>query len=90
MVCCVTTRGLQGVVMTDALYMKGIIDTYSMGEAGVLALVVGDDLLVGPMHWQMMAQTVNAIHQALTSGRLTRARLDPSVRRILLLKLHMG
>jgi len=82
--------GYQGVVMTDALYMKGITDTYSVSEAGVLALLAGDDLLVGPMHWEVMADMVNAIHQALTTGRLTKARLDQSVRRILLLKLHMG
>ncbi len=39
--------GYDGVVLTDALYMAGITDTWSMDTAAVMALQAGDDMLLG-------------------------------------------
>ncbi len=82
--------GFDGVVITDALYMEGITQRYSMNEAGVLAILAGCDMLEGPMTPAQMTGMINALKNALASGRLTQARIDLSVQRILVLKMRMG
>jgi beta-N-acetylhexosaminidase len=82
--------GFAGVVITDALYMDGVTQHYSMNEAGVLAILAGCDMLEGPMTSGQMTGMINALKAALSSGRLTQARIDLSVRRILVLKMRMG
>lgn len=78
--------GFDGVVCTDDLTMKAVSRPYGVGESAVLALEAGCDLLLichGP-------DNVTAAYEALTaaveSGRITEARLDESVCRILKLK----
>lgn len=82
--------GFDGVVVTDALYMDGIAARYDMPEAGVLAIQAGNDLLVGPWTADQMGAMMQALHAAMTSGRISKARIDQSVRRILVLKMRMG
>ena len=82
--------GYQGVVITDNLYMKGISVRYSMGEAAVLAVIAGDDLLANAWDTQSMQEMVNALKNAVSQGRITQARIDQSVRRILTLKARYG
>jgi beta-N-acetylhexosaminidase len=82
--------GFDGVVITDALYMDGVTQHYSMNEAGVLAILAGCDMLEGPMTPAQMIGMISALKAALTSGRLTQARIDLSVRRVLVLKMRMG
>ncbi|HEX6817997.1 MAG TPA: glycoside hydrolase family 3 N-terminal domain-containing protein [Ktedonobacterales bacterium] len=82
--------GYDGVVVTDALYMGGITDRYSMAEAGVLAILAGNDMLEGPWDTAQMSAMVDALRAAVQSGRLSTARIDASVRRILLLKQQYG
>ncbi|GHO77518.1 hypothetical protein KSD_52890 [Ktedonobacter sp. SOSP1-85] len=40
--------GYNGVVITDGLYMGGIIDRWTLGEAAVLSIIAGNDLIEGP------------------------------------------
>jgi beta-N-acetylhexosaminidase len=82
--------GYDGVVVTDALYMAGISQRYSLPEAGVLAILAGDDFLMGPWSPEQMRAMLGALKAALASGRLTLARIDQSVRRLLQLKLRFG
>jgi len=80
--------GYDGVVLTDALYMQGIIQTWSMPEAAVLALQAGNDMLLGPTGADQMIEILNAIKQALKDGRLTKARIDEAATRIIALKME--
>jgi beta-N-acetylhexosaminidase len=82
--------GYDGVVVTDALYMEGITEKYSMAQAGVLSIEAGNDLLEGPASVYDMQTMEDALRQAVQSGQITKARLDESVRRILLLKMRYG
>ncbi|HEV2236657.1 MAG TPA: glycoside hydrolase family 3 N-terminal domain-containing protein, partial [Ktedonobacterales bacterium] len=82
--------GYDGVVMTDSLYMKGISLRYSLGEAAVLSVIAGDDLLEGAWDAYSMREMINAIKDAMAAGRITPARIDQSVRRILRLKQRYG
>src|SRR5437667_328593 len=73
----------RGLVVTDALDMGAIVTAYGAGEAAVRAFLAGSDLLLIPADPD---SAVNAMAAAVESGRIARARLDQSVRRLLDLK----
>lgn len=79
--------GFQGLVVTDALDMGGIVRAYGPGEAAVLAFLAGSDLLLMPADPGEAIATMTA---AVESGRVTYERLERSVRRVLYLKYHLG
>jgi beta-N-acetylhexosaminidase len=80
--------GYQGVVMTDSLYMKGISLQYNLGQAAVLSVIAGDDMLEGAFDSYSMRFMMDSIKGAMADGRISQARIDQSVRRILALKLR--
>ncbi len=82
--------GFKGVIITDGLTMQGITNYYTLGQAAVLAVKAGDDLLMDPGSPNEVAQMVNSLMQAVQSGTISQQRIDDSVRRILLLKYQMG
>jgi beta-N-acetylhexosaminidase len=73
--------------VTDALEMGGIARGYSAGEAAIRALEAGADALLMPSDTDAALKTVTA---AVQSGRLTRARIQESVVRILTAKERVG
>src|SRR3989440_9498544 len=79
--------GYDGVVLTDALYMQGITQKWSMPEAAVLALQVSNDMLLGPNGPDETIAMLDAIKQALSNGTLSKARVDEAVTRIIALKM---
>ncbi len=76
-----------GLVVTDALNMGALVGTYGPGEASVLALLAGSDILLMPADAKA---AIDAVEEAVRSGRVTRARLDASVRRVLEAKHRLG
>ncbi len=82
--------GYHGVVITDGLYMAGISDRWTLGQAAVLSIMAGDDIVEGPYTPALVASVVEALKQAIQQGELSEARIDQSVQRILLLKMHYG
>ncbi|MEZ4413668.1 MAG: glycoside hydrolase family 3 N-terminal domain-containing protein [Gemmatimonadales bacterium] len=79
--------GFEGLVVTDALDMGGIVRTYGPGEAAVLAILAGADLILQPPD----ARTaIDAVVAAVGQGRITTARLNQSVRRVLEMKRRAG
>ncbi|MEX2532032.1 MAG: glycoside hydrolase family 3 N-terminal domain-containing protein [Gemmatimonadota bacterium] len=79
--------GFQGLVFTDALRMGAITEGYGAGEAAVLAFEAGSDVIVIPAS---VSGAVDALVDAVESGRISRERLDRSVRRILETKARAG
>ena len=76
-----------GVIVTDALNMGGIVAGYGAGESAVLAFLAGADILLQPAD---PATVIDAMTGAFEQGRFTSARLDRSVRRMLELKARSG
>src|SRR6266516_4469183 len=77
----------KGLVVTDALQMGAIVAKYGAGEAAVRAFEAGSDLLLMP------ADPDSAIASMLTAvqtARISPARLDASVRRVLEIKRGLG
>jgi beta-N-acetylhexosaminidase len=82
--------GYQGVVITDTLTMGGLSYRWTLPQAAVLAFIAGDDLLLGPSDRQSVQAVIDALHAAVVSGKISKARLDLSVERILGLKIKYG
>ena len=79
--------GFQGLVVTDAMDMGGITVRFAPGEAAVRAVLAGADcLLMPPVPDAAFAE----LQLAVKSGRISRERLDASVRRILEAKARLG
>ena len=79
--------GFGGILFTDALRMGAITDWYGAGEAAVLALAAGSDVLLAP---DGVDTAIDAVAAAVGSGRLSRSRIDRSVRRLLEVKARLG
>lgn len=77
----------RGMVVTDALTMGAIVAKYGAGEAAVRAFVAGSDLLLMPASPD---SALSAMLAAVASGRISRERLDSSVRRLLEIKRRLG
>ncbi len=80
--------GYDGVVLTDALYMQGITQKWSMYQAAVMALNAGNDMILGPTGADQMLATINALKAALQNGTLSKARVDEAATRIITLKMQ--
>lgn len=79
--------GFEGVVLTDALIMKGIGEGVGEAEAAVQAVEAGADLLLYP---EDVGACAAALRQAVSEGRLGAERLRRSAERIVSLKRRLG
>jgi beta-N-acetylhexosaminidase len=85
--------GFKGVVVSDAMEMKGLTKLYpgdsskAAGRAAVETVKAGQDLLELPSD---LDGTFNGLLQAVRSGEISRAQIDASVRRLLLVKAKAG
>lgn len=70
--------GFDGLVVTDALVMEAISRHYGAGEAAVLALEAGADLVLMPADARAALAAISA---AVASGRLSRQQLEASADR---------
>lgn len=85
--------GFNGVVVTDAMDMRGLTSLYPpqqgnpAGRAAVDALKAGEDLLLMPSD---LDSAYRGVLEAVQQGEIPESRIDDSVRRILELKASLG
>lgn len=79
--------GFDGFVVTDDIRMGALENTYPLRERIVRPLLAGADVILTP---DDLVAAQAAVRQALADGRLSEARLDASVRRILWAKARAG
>lgn len=81
--------GFDGLVITDALTMGALrkLPGYSPGELAVRAVEAGADVVLSPPD---LLEAHAALVAAARAGRLTPARIDASVKRILAAKAWIG
>ena len=82
--------GYEGMVCTDDLTMGAISSTYGMGEAAVMAVEAGCDLLLVCHGADNLTAARDALLEAVETGRISQERLDESVYRILSVKQSYG
>ena len=78
--------GFSGVIMTDDLVMQAISDQYGAGEAAVMAVLAGNDLLCSTEY----AVQYKAVLQAVLDGRIDIDVLNSAVRNVLEWKIRLG
>jgi len=78
--------GFDGLIVTDALEMAGVRPAW-VGEAAARAFAAGADVLLLPAD---PAVAVDSLVRAVAEGRISEARLDASVRRVLTAKARLG
>jgi len=79
--------GFEGLLITDAMDMAGVIDRFGAVEAAKRAIAAGNDILLMPAD---VPGAIDAVIAGLAERRYTEERLNASVRRILLLKDRLG
>ena len=78
--------GFDGVIVTDDLVMQAITDLYGAGEAAVLAVLAGNDLLCSSEY----SVQYTAVLQAVKEGRIPEDLLNAAAARVLQWKYDLG
>ncbi|WP_437920165.1 glycoside hydrolase family 3 N-terminal domain-containing protein [Sphingobacterium sp. LRF_L2] len=79
--------GFKGLTVTDAMDMKGVKKFFPNGEADVMAIEAGHDLLEIS---ENSARAIDLVEKAVKNGRLKQAELDARVKRVLAAKYWLG
>ncbi len=79
--------GFEGLIFTDGLGMKGVTKHYKPGVVEAEALLAGNDVLLLP---QDIAASFKAIKSYVASGKLSQAKIDESVRKVLRAKYRLN
>ncbi|WP_243397442.1 glycoside hydrolase family 3 N-terminal domain-containing protein [Crocosphaera subtropica] len=71
--------GFNGLIVTDALIMGGVAKFADSEEIAIKAVEAGADILLMPDDPEM---AINAVYNAVETGRLTTERIDESLQKI--------
>ncbi|MFQ7543504.1 MAG: glycoside hydrolase family 3 N-terminal domain-containing protein [Veillonella nakazawae] len=79
--------GYNGVVITDDMDMGALAKHYTFGDMAVQSILAGSDILLVCHEYEHMQEAYNGLMKAVKDGRISKERLDESVKRILLMKM---
>ena len=77
--------GFKNIIITDSMSAEVISNKYTSGEAAVMAVLAGADMIVTPENYD---DARTSLSDAVRNGTLTQERIKSSVRRILAVKLN--
>ncbi len=79
-----------GIIITDDLFMGAISREYGLAEAAIRAIVAGADIALMCHKPDEQVVAISALVEAARAGRISRERIDSSVRRVLTAKARFG
>ncbi len=79
--------GYKGLIITDALNMGAVANKYKPGELDAMAFKAGNDIM---LFSQGVAEGKKLIQKAIDNGEIPQARVEESVKKILLTKYFLG
>jgi beta-N-acetylhexosaminidase len=82
--------GYQGLIVTDSLGMAGVSAGRGQDQAAVASVEAGVDVVLSTAPQEAHIAIVQALNQAVQNGRISEARINESVRRILHVKQTYG
>ena len=82
--------GYNGVVVTDDMDMGALAKHYTFGDMAVQSILASSDILLVCHEYEHMQEAYNGLMKAVKDGRISKERLDESVKRILLMKMSRG
>ncbi|MBD0381784.1 beta-N-acetylhexosaminidase [Paenibacillus sedimenti] len=75
--------GFEGLIVTDCLEMKAISEGLGVAEGSIRAIEAGSDLILVSHLLDRQITAIEAVIQAVESGRIPESRIDESVMRIM-------
>ena len=81
------TLGFKGLVITDALNMKGVSQFYEPGEVDLKALLAGNDVL---LFAEDVPKAIEKIKEAIANRDISEEEIDKRCRKILMTKKWFG
>ncbi len=72
-----------GLLISDAMDMRGVVDKFGPEEAAKRAIAAGNDVLLMPAD---IRRTIDAVMTGLSEGRYPASRIEEAARRVLELK----
>lgn len=79
--------GFKGLVISDAMDMKGVVKYFKNGEADVMGIVAGNDILELS---ENSDRAIKLIRKEIRHGKIDMKSIDESVRKILTAKYWAG
>ena len=79
--------GFEGLIITDAMSMKGVANYVPSGDSDLQAFLAGNDVLLGTI---ALKKATQKIKEAYNNGLITEERLAYSVKKILMAKYWAG
>ncbi|MCC7534124.1 MAG: serine hydrolase [Bacteroidia bacterium] len=79
--------GFEGIIITDALNMKGVADLFPPGEVAAKALMAGNDIL---LFVEDVPASLAKIKEHILDSTITREQIERSCKRVLLAKYWAG
>lgn len=79
--------GFKGLTVTDAMDMKGVKKFFPNGEADVMAIEAGHDLLEVS---ENSGRAIDLVEKSIKSGRIKQSDIDARVKRVLAAKYWLG
>ncbi len=79
--------GFKGLVFTDGLEMKAVVDFASADSVEIKALLAGNDVLILPLN---VPRAITNIKKAITSGLLPENLIEEKCRKVLSWKYKVG
>lgn len=79
--------GYNGITFTDALEMKGVSKFFPKGEASVMSLIAGNDMLCLPGD---IEGSIEKVKEAIAVGKLSWEDLNQRVKKVLRAKYNLG
>ncbi|MFQ6617336.1 MAG: glycoside hydrolase family 3 protein, partial [Fidelibacterota bacterium] len=79
--------GYDGLIVTDAMWMGGIVNNYTVKYSTLEAVKAGADLIIFKENPEIAIET---LENAVKEGEISEARINESVKRILKAKADLG
>ena len=81
------TLGFEGLVITDALNMKGVSEYFKHGEVELAAFIAGNDILLMPGD---VPKVISEFRREIRKGLITEEQIDQRCRKVLFAKAWAG
>lgn len=78
--------GFEGLIITDCMEMDAIVNTFGTVEGAIMTIEAGADMVLISHTLEKQQQAIQSVIEAVQAGRISKERIDASVRRILQLK----
>ncbi len=84
------TLNFKGIIITDAMEMKAITNTYSIEEASLLSFLAGADIILLTEQNKNLLKIYDKLKMALERSIITEERINISVKKQIQYKLYSG